>query len=497
MDCICLISRTENFFLDCHITRSVAKVIDTLSPLMYLKLQTDNLMEDHYGKTEKLQNKMMYVMNNSSATVHIADESPLQPSAPKVQKRQINDQQLDDNWQINIVPASQVSAKSIQDTSHTTVQQHSSVAETSQIKVSKRKPVEKNPRKQIFVIADYQRHVMSNIASLWKDRKLCDASISNGSSAVMVHKVVLFAVCPKLLSVFSTNIHSRNFLVINFPEEVSTQALNAFAEYMYNGLLDLDPGILHQLKIIAKHLDMKEFEQLCNSRLPYKISQPSISTSTLLGDHCSTQTELSVPPVQPPLPSSSIISVTSQSTPSITIQAFDIKQEPSETELPTVFRQESEIGPLNSSTNNSSENVCMASSVKIEPVGPEDDEYGHLNKDFDTSTVSNEATTNIIRGITAKLKSNVFESSLVSDLSPVSCIVEKMCSQSSPIREDPSKPLNRTITTQSIDNIVTSGSNEGVYPVGLFKAGGDGLPLSSTQVTNVKSISLYKTNDLT
>ncbi|CAI9720170.1 XP_014782234.1PREDICTED: uncharacterized protein LOC106877741 isoform X4 [Octopus vulgaris] len=395
--------------------------------------------------------------------------------------------------------AKQKQARHSLDAAATAKARAAETAEQTQARCS----VGKTPRKQIFVIANYQRHVMSNIASLWRNRKLCDASISNGSSAVMVHKVVLSAVCPKLLSVFSTNIPSRNFLEINFPEEVSTQALNAFAEYMYNGLLDLDPDILHQLKIIAKRLDMKEFEQLCDSCLPYEESQPHISTSTVLGDHYNTQTELSV---QPPLPSSSsIISVTSQSTPSITTQAFDIKQEPFETELPlakkdkvNVFRQESEIGSLSSSTkNNFSENFCMAPSLKIEPVGPEDNEYGHLNKHFDTSTVSNEAATDIIHGITAKLKSNVFESSLVSNLSLASCILEQMCSQSSPIREDPSKPLNQTITTQSIDSNVTSGSNEGVYPVGLFTAGGDSLPLSSTQVTNVKSISLYKANDLT
>uniref|UniRef100_A0A0L8GCF1 BTB domain-containing protein n=1 Tax=Octopus bimaculoides TaxID=37653 RepID=A0A0L8GCF1_OCTBM len=236
-------------------------------------LQTDNLMEDHYGKTEKLQNKMMYVMNNSSATVHIADESPLQPSAPKVQKRQINDQQLDDNWQINIVPASQVSAKSIQDTSHTTVQQHSSVAETSQIKVSKRKPVEKNPRKQIFVIADYQRHVMSNIASLWKDRKLCDASISNGSSAVMVHKVVLFAVCPKLLSVFSTNIHSRNFLVINFPEEVTIAAHRPnYQFHQFNHLYRHHPSFQLHLSLLHPSLYKHLILNKSLLRLNYQLS---------------------------------------------------------------------------------------------------------------------------------------------------------------------------------------------------------------------------------
>lgn len=174
-------------------------------------------MEENYGKAEELQNKIIYVVNKSSATVHIADESPFQPSAQNVQKRQINDRQLDYNRyvvikigilvikfasylfvfhlyylqilhfrQINIIPVSQISAKSIQDTSHMTVQQHSSV-----LKTFKTKPVGKSPRKQIFVVANYQRRVMSNIASLWKNGKLCDASISNGTSVVMVN-ILLF-----------------------------------------------------------------------------------------------------------------------------------------------------------------------------------------------------------------------------------------------------------------------------------------------------------------
>ncbi|XP_036357303.1 uncharacterized protein LOC115209901 isoform X2 [Octopus sinensis] len=626
MDCICLISKTENFFLDCHITRSVAKVIDSLPPLMYLKLQTANLMEDHYGKTEKLQNKMMYIVNNSSATVHIADESPLQPSAPKVQKRQINDQQLDDR-QINIIPASQVSAKSIQDTSHMTVQQHSSVAKTSQIKVSKRKPVEKTPRKQIFVIANYQRRVMSNIASLWRNRKLCDASISNGSSAVMaelsnqcyseesmkqqyteqvqtddqlfdadkhmintqvsqiianslqiasqmpvqqcmdvaqsaqipvpkpngvrkpwhqrkrilavadhqlhvmsnlaalwkskklcdasigngsstvmVHKVILSAVCPKLLSVFSTNISSQKFLQINFPEEVSTQALNAFAEYMYNGYLDLDPDILQQLKIIAKQLEMKKFEEMCDNNLINKINQPSTDlrqNQTQAG--LPVPTNITVPTVQPSLPSSSITSVTSQSTPSFITQVIDVKQEICEAALAQVkngtagvIEQESEIDSLDANTygdcSNDSDFVLR---VKTEPVGLDNEKYGQLNNEAYISTpVSSNTVSHVIYGPTCKLKSNVFEGSIVSDLPPVSCIEEKRSSQSISIQNDASKMLHRSIATiQSIENIMTSGSNEGVYPVRLFTAGRDNVPLC-TQHTNLKHVGLYEADDL-
>ncbi|XP_014782207.1 uncharacterized protein LOC106877732 isoform X18 [Octopus bimaculoides] len=525
------------------------------------------------GKPENPRRKKIAAATVSSAPVLIPDDSPPQPSPAKIQKKQIDDRRFDeqrfqeqrfqerrfenrrfdDRRQMVNTQVSQMAAKTLQ--AQMPVQQHMSVAQVSQnitrpvqvlappIQISepKPKPVEKpRPReKRIFVVADHQRCVMSNLASLWKSGKLCDAGIGNGSSTVMVHKVVLSAVCPKLLSVFSTDILSHKFLQVNFPEEVSTEALNAFAEYMYNGLLDIDPDILHQLKIIAKRLDMKEFEQLCDSRLPSTIPQQPASTVTVFGDLSQMQTILSNPPsitvptVQPSLPSSSITSVTSQSAPSVTTQVIDVKQEISEAELAqvkkdtaAVFGQESEVASLDASkSGNSSGGFVIVPSVKTEPVGPEDDRYGQLNNQsyastpvsissripgtglnstvvsssefvlpFSDTTDSN--TTNVLQG-TSKLKSNVFESSLVSDLSPVSCIVEKMCSQSSPIREDPSKPLNRTITTQSIDNIVTSGSNEGVYPVGLFTAGGDSLPLSSTQVTNVKNIGLYKTDGLT
>ncbi|XP_014782238.1 uncharacterized protein LOC106877744 isoform X2 [Octopus bimaculoides] len=404
---------------------------------------------------------------------------------------------------------SQIIANSLPTATQMPVQQCMNVAQSSQIPVPKPNGVRKpwHKKKRILAVADHQIHVMSNLAALWKSKKLCDASIGNGSSTVMVHKVILSAVCPKLLSVFSTNISSQKFLQINFPEEVSTQALNAFAEYMYSGYLDLDPDILQQLKIIAKRLEMKEFEELCDNNLINKINQPSVDlrqnqTQTSLP----VPTNITVPTIQPTLPSSSITSVTSQSTPFVTTQVIDVKQEICEAALAQVnigtadvFEQESEIDSLDANTyghcSNDSDFVLR---VKTEPVELDNENYGQLNNEAYISTPdSSNAASHVIHRPTCKLKSNVFEGSVVSDLPPASCIEEKMSSQSISIQNDASKMLHQSITTiQSIENIMTSGSNEGLYSVGLFNAGGDNVP-SCTQLTNFKHVGLCEADDLT
>lgn len=62
------------------------------------------------------------------------------------------------------------------------------VAQSSQISVPKPKSVRKpwHQKKRILAVVDHQIHVMSNLAALWKSKKLCDVSIGNGSSSVMV-----------------------------------------------------------------------------------------------------------------------------------------------------------------------------------------------------------------------------------------------------------------------------------------------------------------------
>ena len=322
---------------------------------------------------------------------------------------------------------------------------------------------------------------------------------------------------------------------------------------MYNGILDLDRDILEQLKIIAKRLDMKEFEQLCDSHLPNHVHQPAAAVASFTNVPL-IQTSMQIPSMTSSLPSlGSTISTPIQSAPSITTQVIDVKQEISEAELAqvkkdtaAVFGQESEVTSLAPNKSGNAAGIVICPSIKTEPVGPEDDKYGHLSSNSNnqtfTSTISSPSSSSLAAASTSiasvpasstefaipfsettdvkstKLKaSHSYESPLVSDLSPVSCIVETVCSQSSHINVDSSKPLSWLSTftspvecpstftssvqcpstfTSSIECPSTSSTNEGIYPVGLFTAGGDNLPLLTTQTVDVKSIDLFKT-DLT
>ncbi|XP_014782226.1 uncharacterized protein LOC106877737 [Octopus bimaculoides] len=527
-----------------------------------------------------------------------------------LQNQMLKNQQSHDRWQMDSALSSPKTSKCVHLTTKMPVQQDSSLAQASQnitkpaqvltspfqITPSKSNLV-KNPNqttvfksiirkkfllKRKLLVTSHQRNVMFNLASMWRSRKLCDASVTNGSSTVMVHKIVLSAASPKLLSVISTHIFSQ-FYEVKLPE-VSTETLMAFVEYMYTGLLDLDLNILQQLKVIAKQLDMKDLQNICDVHLLRGARQQHSSTVTAFDDPRQMPSDVSAVATDDIKQEISqnesaelkedVVSIFEQEVeaassdtkdssslvgsailPTVKIEPVgpdddkygqmnmpsyvsavptdDIKQEISQNESAELkkdtvrhFEQEIDAASLDTKGDNSPVGSVILPTVKIEPVGPDDDKYGQMNEraytfcsvsdssqalstslnsiavsttDFSlpfSDTTNSKATANKIHGTSPKLKSNVFESSLVSD-SSVSYREEKLCSQSRLIREDPSKPLNRTITTHSIDNNETCGSNEDVYPVGLFTAGGDRLPLSSTQVTNVKNIGLYKTDGLT
>lgn len=100
--------------------------------------------------------------------------------------------------------------------------------------------------------------------------------------------MILGAVCPQVLDVFySTPQHKLP--KVTFPNSVSKEALLAFAEYMYNGVLDLDPDLLAQMKVIAQRLDMKDFEQLCNNQLKSSLVPNVLPTilEPMLSEPCS------------------------------------------------------------------------------------------------------------------------------------------------------------------------------------------------------------------
>ena len=91
--------------------------------------------------------------------------------------------------------------------------------------------------------------------------------------------MILAALSPSIVDIFyKTPEHKLPRLL--FADSISGEALLAFAEYMYNGVLNLDPDLLAQMKLIAMPLEMKALEQLCNdhleSLLPQNISSPSM-----------------------------------------------------------------------------------------------------------------------------------------------------------------------------------------------------------------------------
>lgn len=302
--------------------------------------------------------------------------------------------------------------------------------------------------KRIFVVADHQHCVMSNLSSLWKSGKLCDAGIGNGTSTVKVHKLVLSAVCPRLLSVLNADVLSHEFLQVNFPSEVSVEALSAFAEYMYNGILDLDHNILEQLKIIAKRLDMSEFEQLCNNHLPNHVHQTTTAGPSF--NHIpSIQTSVPISAMTSSLVSS--ISTAIQSAPYTTTQIIDVKQEITDAELvqvqkdtTAVFGQELAVSSSNSKKSANVTDFVISSGIKTEPVSPDDNRYGCLSSSenqFLTTTVSSssslETSTKVHTSVptstteffipflqSTDVKSTRLKTPLVSDPSPISRFVK-------------------------------------------------------------------------
>ena len=85
------------------------------------------------------------------------------------------------------------------------------------------------------------------------------------SFLLKVHKLLLVAISAKLQH--KDQVPVSSFLKVKFSQGVNKAGLNAFADYMYNGILSLDSSLLFQLITIAQQLDIKELELLCKNQL--------------------------------------------------------------------------------------------------------------------------------------------------------------------------------------------------------------------------------------
>ncbi|GAB1597305.1 uncharacterized protein LOC115230799 [Argonauta hians] len=139
------------------------------------------------------------------------------------------------------------------------------------------KTVENSARS--FVLHKHQSHILTNVTNLWKKGKLCDASIGNGTMKIMVHKVVLIALCPKLLTLPNINVTTKCFQ-LTFSQNVGGDALWAFAKYMYEGVVSLNEEVLVDMEHIAKILVLADLSDMCKLYRKQVLSSVTSSVTT-------------------------------------------------------------------------------------------------------------------------------------------------------------------------------------------------------------------------
>ncbi|GAB1597306.1 uncharacterized protein LOC115230799 [Argonauta hians] len=154
-----------------------------------------------------------------------------------------------------------------------------------------------------FVLPKHQSHIFTNVTNLWKEGKLCDASIGNGTMIIMVHKVVLIALCPQLLTIPNVNVTTECFQ-LTFSQNVGNDALWAFAKYMYEGVVSLNEEVLVDMEHIAKILALADLSDVCklyrkqvlssvtSSVSSKALNSPSIEPPSIMRDAISTDSLL-------------------------------------------------------------------------------------------------------------------------------------------------------------------------------------------------------------
>lgn len=353
-------------------------------------------------------------------------------------------------------------------------------------------------QKRILVVPNHHQSVMSNLSSLWKAGRLCDAFISNGAVNVKVHKMILGAVCPKVLDVFY-NTPQHKLPKVTFPSSVSKEGLLAFAEYMYNGVLDLDPDLLFQMKIIAQRLDMKDFEQLCSNQLkPFMVANtlPTIlepmlsepcSSSGLLQQMSSQSQSLQTTSRIERISSSkrayqkgahvdSLNSTTADNcSTNISLSNLPLVEVRTESDDMLMEVINNDLAPPSISDNIGDVNINERTSIKIEKVEHEQ----HYGNEFASSSIDYSTSDNINTSNFTHLPHTAISSQ----------------SQSSPSTTSKSPHTNNTTVTKPLPadeiwtatnkdqgDLVGNVKSDDPYPIGLFTSNWANVPLHTQDI---------------
>ncbi|XP_036357329.1 uncharacterized protein LOC115209547 isoform X1 [Octopus sinensis] len=377
-----------------------------------------------------------------------------------------------------------------------------------QLQMSPTIDVSHQKEKRMLVVPNHQSSVMSNMSSLWKAGRLCDAYISNGTVSIMVHQIVFGAVCPKVLPVFYNAFHS-DLPAVTFPSTVSEEALLAFCEYMYDGVLELDKNILSQLKIIAQCLDMQGFDQLCNNQL--KIAENSVTVPTdmlesILTEPCSSSGLISDNATNTQITCQDNFTPVSQVIPSKLITLYNRNLEENSNVLSSKFPTEikrkvvkQEISDTSNEqddiNSNHEDDLINKPQIKVELIGPDDHRYGYQDfllaqqgsdiSDADLTQSSLLSHNTSLDNFEQNSDIQQTEQSLLSSssLSPHF----SLHSESHPVGYITPTSIRRLVSCDKFQHLKNS-ENSKPYPVSLFSANYEPISLSSSnlQLVNVK-----------
>ncbi|XP_060585192.1 uncharacterized protein LOC132741116 [Ruditapes philippinarum] len=110
-----------------------------------------------------------------------------------------------------------------------------------------------------FKDPDFQENFVGSIYELWRNGKLCDASIEVGSRVFKFHKIVLAICSPEFLNMNETR------LVIQLPVETDISALEAVLQYVYSGELKLTENTIESVQKLATMFKIDKILEFCGT----------------------------------------------------------------------------------------------------------------------------------------------------------------------------------------------------------------------------------------
>lgn len=101
---------------------------------------------------------------------------------------------------------------------------------------------------------------------LWKDKELCDVSLSVEGEVILAHRIVLAALSPYFRAMFCSQLNEKKKFQIVI-QDLNSQAVKVIVEFAYTASLDLTEDTVQAVMQTATMMQIPAVEKLCSSFL--------------------------------------------------------------------------------------------------------------------------------------------------------------------------------------------------------------------------------------